>query len=151
MEVVIRRAEGALAGVGQRLPRELAPVVPSAEDDSVRPHSEAAHLLLESEPAQNSRRVGAYLNAGSDLAQFGGLLEYLDVEAGASKRQRRCEAADPCSDYYYSHELARRLRRGARIRSRGIDPLRLSGRLAGRGALRLGGLPQVGTRGCAHL
>src|SRR5580704_968630 len=151
MEVIVGRAEVAFTRVGQRLSRELAPVVPSAKDDGVRPHSEAAHRLLESEPAQNSRRVGAYLNAGADLAQFRGLLKYVDVEAGASQRQRRREAADPCSDYYYSHGLARRLRRGARIRSPGIDPSRLSGRPVGRGALRRGGLPQVGTRGCAHL
>jgi hypothetical protein len=151
MEVLVGRAEVAFTRGGQRLSRKLAPVVPSAEDDGVRPHSEAAHRLLESEPTQDSRRVGAYLNACPDLAQFGGLLEYLDVEAGTSKRQRRCEAADPCSDHYDSHEPARRLRRGARIRSRGIDPSRPSGRLVGRGALRRGGSPQVGTRGCARL
>jgi hypothetical protein len=68
MEVIVGRAEVAFTRVGQRLSCELAPVVPSAEDDRVRPHSEAAHRLLESESTQDSRRVGAYLNAGPDLA-----------------------------------------------------------------------------------
>jgi hypothetical protein len=35
------------------------------------------------------------LDAGADLAQFGGLFEHLNLEAGASKRQRRREPADP--------------------------------------------------------
>src|SRR5260370_39189242 len=100
MEVIVGRAEVALAFAGQRLPSEFAPVVPSAQDDRVRPHSQAAHRLLESEPMEDSRRVGAYLDAGADLAQFGGLFEHLNVEAGASKRQRRRETADSGADDY---------------------------------------------------
>ena len=106
MEVVVRRAEVALAYVGQRLPREFATVVPSADEDRTRPDSHAAHRLFESEPIENSRRVGTYLDPGADLAQFGGLLEYLNLEPSASKRQRGCEAADPGADYYDSHVRA---------------------------------------------
>src|ERR1700733_12733906 len=80
MEVIVGRAEVAFTRVGQPLSRELAPVVPSAEDDRMRPHSEAAHRFLESEPAQNSRRVGAYLNASPNLAQVRSLLKYLNVK-----------------------------------------------------------------------
>ena len=88
MEVVVGRAEVALACVGERLAGELAPVVPSADDDRVWSYSNAAHRLLESEPIEDSRRVGTYLDAGADLAQFGGLLEHLNLEPSASKRQR---------------------------------------------------------------
>src|SRR5260370_39981080 len=103
MEVIVRRAEVALAYVGQRLPSELAPIVPSAQDNRVRPHSRAAHWLLESKTMEDSRRVRTYLDAGANLAQFGGLFEHLNLEAGASKRQRRCETADPRPDDYDSH------------------------------------------------
>src|SRR5580658_4647529 len=103
MEVVVRCPEVTLACAGQRLSSELAPVVPSADDDRVRPHSHAPHRLLQSESMEDSRRVGAYLDAGANLAQLGGLFEHLNVEASASKRQRGCQAADPCSDHYNSH------------------------------------------------
>src|SRR5260370_12598921 len=47
--------------------------------------------------------AGTYLDASADLAQYGGLLEQLNLEAGAPKRQRGREAADPGSDYDDSH------------------------------------------------
>ena len=125
MEVVVGRAEVALACVGERLSRKLAPVVPSTYDGRVRPHSHAAHRLLESESIEDARRVGTYLDAGADLAQFGGLFEDLNVEAGASKRQRRRKPANPGADYDYSHGRAHRLKTSARIRLPGIDPSRL--------------------------
>jgi hypothetical protein len=103
MEVIIGRAEVALARVCQRLSRKLASVVPSAEDYGVRPHSHAAHRVLESEAMEDSRRVGAYLDARANLAQFGGLLENANIEPGTSQRQRRRQPADPCSDYDDSH------------------------------------------------
>ncbi len=106
MEVVVRRAEVTLACVGQRLSRKLAPVVPSADDNRMRPHSHAAHRLLESESMKDSRRVGTYLDAGADLAQFGGLFEDLNIEASASKRQRGREPADPGADYDDSHAFS---------------------------------------------
>jgi hypothetical protein len=52
---------------------------------------------------EDSRRVGTYLDAGADLAQFGCLLEHLDLEARASKRQRRSQPADSGADDYDSH------------------------------------------------
>ena len=106
MEVVVRRAEVTLACVGQRLSRKLAPVVPSADDGRVRPNSHAAHRLLESESIEDARRVGTYLDAGADLAQFGGLFEHPNIEAGASKRQRCREPANPGADDDYSHALS---------------------------------------------
>jgi len=122
LEVIVRRAEVKFACVGQRLSSKLAPVVPSADDNCVRPHSHAAHRLRKPEPIQDSRRVRAYLDAGADLAQFSGLLEDLNVEAGASKRQRRREPTDPRSDDDNSHVRARRLRTVLRIRLPGIYP-----------------------------
>jgi hypothetical protein len=86
MEVIIGSTEITLACLGQRLSSELAPVVPAAEDYSLRSHSEAAHRFLESEPLHDSRRVGAYLDTGANLAQFGGLFEHLNLEARAPKR-----------------------------------------------------------------
>ena len=103
MEVIVRRAEVTLACVGQRLASEFATVVPSADDDRVGPHSEAAHRLLESESMEDSRRVGTYLDAGADLAQLGGLFEHANIEASASKRQRRREPADSGADHDDSH------------------------------------------------
>ena len=103
MEVIVRRAEVTLACAGQRLSRELAPIVPSADDSRLRQHSHAAHRLFESEAMKDSRRVGTYLDAGADLAQLGGLFEHLNVDASASKRQRSGEAADAGADDYYSH------------------------------------------------
>src|ERR1700738_1216769 len=70
MEVIIGGAEVSLAGVGQGLPSDHAPVVPRANDGRARPHSEEAQRLLKSEPMENSRRIGTYLDAGADLAQF---------------------------------------------------------------------------------
>jgi hypothetical protein len=52
---------------------------------------------------ENSRRIGTYLDAGADLAQFRGLFEHLNLEARAPKRQRGREAADPGSDHNDSH------------------------------------------------
>lgn len=52
---------------------------------------------------KNSGRVGTYLNAGADLAQFGGLFKHPNVKPGTPKCQRGSEAADPGSDYYDSH------------------------------------------------
>jgi hypothetical protein len=81
MEIVIRCAEVTLAGVGEWLASEHASVVPAMDHDCARPHSEAAQRLLESEPIQDSRRVGTYLDASADFAQFGSLLEDLNFEA----------------------------------------------------------------------
>src|ERR1700746_2207923 len=52
---------------------------------------------------EDSRSVGTYLDASADFAQPGGLLEQLNLEAGAPKRQRGREPADPGSDYDDSH------------------------------------------------
>jgi hypothetical protein len=76
------------------------------DDDRAGAHSEAAERLLESESMEDSRRVRTYLDAGADFAEFGGLLEDLDLEAGARERQRGGEAADPGADYDDSHVLS---------------------------------------------
>jgi hypothetical protein len=70
VEVIIGSAEVTLAGVGQGLASEHAAVIPAADDGRARPHSHAAHRLLESEALEDSRRVGTYLDAGADLAQL---------------------------------------------------------------------------------
>jgi hypothetical protein len=57
------------------------PVGPAADDDGARSHSEAAQRLLKSEPMEDSRSIGTYLDASADLAQFGGLFEQLNLEA----------------------------------------------------------------------
>ena len=106
MEIVIWRSEVALAGVGERLARDYAAVVPSVDDDRARAHSEAAERLCEAEATQDSRRVGTYLDAGADFAQFSGLLEDLDLESGARERQRGGESTDPGADYDDSHVLS---------------------------------------------
>src|SRR5579862_1865041 len=103
MEVVVGRAEVTLARVGERLPRELASVVPSADDNRAGTHAHAAHRILEAEAIEDSRRVGTYLDARADLAQFGSLFEHKNIQTGASKCQRGCEAADPGTDDYHSH------------------------------------------------
>ena len=108
MEVVVGRAEVALACVGKRLPSELAPIVPSTDDDRVWTHSHAAHRILEAQPIEDSRRVGTYLDAGADLAQFSGLLEHVNIETSASKRQRGGKAANPGADDNYSHVCSAR-------------------------------------------
>ena len=106
MEIIVGRAEVTLACVGQRLAGEFAPVVPSADEDRARPNSHAAHRLFESEPMEDSRRVGTYLDTGADLAQFRGLFEHANIEPSASKRQRCGKAADPGADDYDSHVRA---------------------------------------------
>src|ERR1700676_604109 len=103
MEIIVRRAEVALACVGQRLTGDFATVVPSADEDRTRPHSHAAHRLFESEPIKDSRRIGTYLDTGANLAQFRGLFEHAHIKASASKRQRRRESADSGTDDYDSH------------------------------------------------
>jgi hypothetical protein len=55
---------------------------------------------------KDSRRVGAYLDAGADLAQFGGLLEHANIKPSASKRQRRGKPAYSGTDDDYSHVRA---------------------------------------------
>ena len=55
---------------------------------------------------EDSRRIGTYLDAGANLSQFSGLFEYANVEASASKRQRRGQAADSGTDDYYSQVLS---------------------------------------------
>ena len=103
MEVIVGRAEVTLAGVGEGLASDHAPIVPSAYHGRVRPHPESSQRLLKSEPIENSRRVRTYLDAGADLAQFGGLLEHLNLEARTPKRQRGSEASDPRSYHDDSH------------------------------------------------
>src|ERR1700732_861445 len=103
MEMIIRSAEITFAGVGQRLARYLASVVPAADDNRERPYSEAVQPRLQSEPMEDSRRVWTYLDARANLAQFGGWFEYLNLEAGATECQRRGEATDPCSDHDDAH------------------------------------------------
>ena len=71
------------------------PVGPAADDDRARSHSATAQRLLKSESTEDPRSVGTYLDARADLAQYGGLLEQLNLEAGAPKRQRGREPADP--------------------------------------------------------
>jgi hypothetical protein len=99
MEIVIRSAEVALARVGQRLTSEDAAVIPAADDDRARPHSEAAQRRLESEPMEDSRRVRTYLDAGADFAQFGSLFEDLNLKAGPRERQRRRKSAYTGTNY----------------------------------------------------
>ncbi len=53
---------------------------------------------------QDARGIGTYLHAGADLAQFGGLLENLDLEASTPKRQRCHEASNAAPDYNDSHK-----------------------------------------------
>jgi hypothetical protein len=103
MEVIIGGAEVTLAGVGQGLASDHTPVVPAADDSRARPHSEEAQRFLKSESMEDSRSIGTYLDAGTDLAQFRGLFQHLNLEARAPKRQRGREAADPGSDHNDSH------------------------------------------------
>jgi hypothetical protein len=114
VEIIVGRAEVTLAGVGERLAREHAAVIPAADHDRARAHSEAAEPFLESEPIEDSRRVGTYLDAGADFAEFGGLFEDMNLEAGTGKRQRGCEAANPGSDYDDSHFKRSHARAGLR-------------------------------------
>jgi hypothetical protein len=95
MEVIVRGAEVTLAGAGQGLANDHMPVGPAVDDDRARSHSETAQRLLKSESTEDPRSVGTYLDASADLAQYGSLLEQLNLEAGAPKRQRGREAADP--------------------------------------------------------
>src|SRR5260221_8147956 len=121
MEVIVGRAEVALACIGQRLPRKLEPVVPSANNYRGRAYARATHRLFESEAIEDSRRVGTYLDAGADLAQFCSLLEYLNVEASAAKGQSGGKTADPGADDYDSHVQPRLNRMAPRLRG-GRDP-----------------------------
>src|SRR5271156_419166 len=138
MEVIVGGAEIVFAFVGQRLSGEFAPVIPSTDDDCLRPHAEAAHRLFESEALQDSRCVGAYLDAGADLAEVACLFEDLHVVAGALEGKRGGEAADSCSDYYDSHG-PQSLRTGGGIRLPGTDRQLPSCRLAARGGMLRGG------------
>src|ERR1700747_2684805 len=78
-------------------------VGPAGDEDRARATSETAQRLLKSESTEDPRSMGTYLDASADLAQYGGLLEQLNLEAGAPKRQRGREPADPGSDYDDSH------------------------------------------------
>jgi hypothetical protein len=103
MEMIIGGAEVTLAGTGQGLMSDHVPVGPAADHGRVRSHSESAQGLLKSEPMEDSSCIGTYLDAGADLAQFGGLFEELNLEAGALKRQRGHEAAYPSANHDDSH------------------------------------------------
>jgi hypothetical protein len=103
MEMIIGGAEVTLAGPGQRLMGDHVPVGPPADHGRVRSHSESAQRLLKSEPMEDSSCIGTYLDAGANLAQFGGLFEELNLEAGALKRQRSHEATYPSANHYDSH------------------------------------------------
>src|SRR5579859_169408 len=55
---------------------------------------DALHRLFETECDQNARAVRGELNAGAELAQLGGLLENLDLDAALEQRQPRDETSD---------------------------------------------------------
>ena len=66
----------------------------------------AAQRFRESEPMEDSRRIGTYLDTGANLAQFRGLFEHANIKPSASKRQRCREPANPGTDDYDSHVRA---------------------------------------------
>jgi hypothetical protein len=103
MKVIVRGAEEAHALVAERRPHQDAAVVPAQELERKWPHPDALERRAQSEAVQDARRVGAYLNAGPDFVQLWSLLEYLDVDPGAGKRDRRSQASDSTPDNYDSH------------------------------------------------
>ncbi len=103
MKMIVGRAEKPHAFVAERRLHQDAAVVPADEFERQRPHPDPLERFAQSETVQDARCVGAYLNAGADFVQLRGLLEDLDVEPGASKRERRRQASDSAPDNYDSH------------------------------------------------
>ena len=103
MKMIVGRAEKPHAFVAERRLHQDAAVVPADEFERKRPHPDPLERFAQSEAVQDARCVGAYLNAGADFVQLRGLLEDLDVEPGAGKRERRRQASDSAPDNYDSH------------------------------------------------
>ena len=64
-----------------------------------RPMNVGEDLILEAEPCKRAEHVGAELNSGSDLAEFGCLFQHPDCHALARERIGRRQSADAAPGY----------------------------------------------------
>src|SRR5882762_2273307 len=85
---------GAKCGTADGNARELGARRAVAHDQKLREEGERADRVVDSQALEHLERVGADLDAGTDLAELRSLLEHVAREALLRQRQRRGEAAD---------------------------------------------------------
>jgi hypothetical protein len=102
MEMIVRRAECRLDLRTQRSALQGAAIIPAPLMHAGRPHAPRLHRLLDAEPVQQPRRIGADLNAGPDLAELRRLLVDLNIAAGLQQCERCGEPADSATDDRYA-------------------------------------------------
>src|SRR5262249_40665936 len=101
--VIERDAGDALAGEG------------AAHLHGWRPVRVGEHRLFEAEPFERTEDVGAKLDAGADLAEFGRLLQHPHRKALACERMRRRQAPDTATRNQDRQRLTVRHRRSTNV------------------------------------
>ena len=98
MRRVVGRAEMRFGLLAERRVVEALAGVPAAIVAAFRIGRDFPQRFAEAELEQDARGVGGHLNAGADLAERGGLLVELHIDAALAQRQHRGDAADAAAD-----------------------------------------------------
>src|SRR4029453_8330544 len=89
MKMIVGRAKGGLDFRSQRSALQSASVVPPPLVDRKRTHARRVHRMLEPEPMEQPRRIGAYLDAGAYLTELRCLFVDGHVAIGLQHEQPR--------------------------------------------------------------
>jgi hypothetical protein len=95
MSMVIGRAETRLRLAAQRCPKEALAGVPGTVVAPLRTDGDPRQRLVQAQPPEHPRRIGAELDAGPDLSKCVRLLEQERIDAVPAQGKRRPDAADP--------------------------------------------------------
>jgi hypothetical protein len=99
MHLVVRDAKRLNDRVPERCPQQRTPVIPTALVEGDRTDAHSSKLLREAETMQDTRCVGAHLDARTDLAQHCRPLVNVDIKARSQQRQRGRQTADAAADH----------------------------------------------------
>ena len=81
-------------GFARRNLADLVLIQRIVHDHVVCEHGPAARFVADAQGVKRVKGVGAELDTGTDLANFGGLLQYLDLKALSRQSQCSCQSAD---------------------------------------------------------
>jgi hypothetical protein len=99
MHLVVRKAKRVNRRVPERRPQQRAPVVPTALVKGDRTDAHTRKFLGEAEAMQDTRCVGAHLDACTDFAQLSRPFVDVHINAGPQQRERSRKATDAAADY----------------------------------------------------
>jgi hypothetical protein len=98
MKRIVRRTKSPLDAFAQRRTKQNTTVIPAPLDKTGRLDACLPQFVSNPHPMQNTRRIGANIDASADLAEHFCLFVNLNVKSGSQQQDCRREATDAAAN-----------------------------------------------------